>query len=325
MKKVLLAGASLMALLAAAPAASGATVTFDYTGKIVSYVAPENGAYQIVAFGAQGGNTGRLGGLGTKVFAEVELTKGETLQIAVGGAGQSDSNTTGGGGGGGGGSFVVGPGNQALVVAGGGGGAGNPGDAGNPGQAGADGGNGNGTLIHRGDGGSSGAGGEAGGYGGGGGGGGFKGNGERDSFSNYGGYGGGGFAAGLEGGRGDFSNGGFGGGGGGGNSYKNGNSNGLTYGFGGGGGGGGYSGGGGGESEIDQPPNSYYGGGGGGGGSFVDGTALSIVPGVRSGNGEIDITEVAGGPAVPEPSTWAMMAAGFAALGLTGLRRRRKI
>jgi len=29
-------------------------------------------------------------------------------------------------------------------------------------------------------------------------------------------------------------------------------------------------------------------------------------------------------PTVPEPSTWAMMAAGFAGLGLAGLRRKRK-
>jgi hypothetical protein len=42
------------------------------------------------------------------------------------------------------------------------------------------------------------------------------------------------------------------------------------------------------------------------------------------GNGEVTITLLEEGPAVPEPSTWAMMAAGFAALGLAGLRRRRK-
>ena len=29
-------------------------------------------------------------------------------------------------------------------------------------------------------------------------------------------------------------------------------------------------------------------------------------------------------PPVPEPSTWVTMATGFAALGLAGLRRRRK-
>jgi hypothetical protein len=44
----------------------------------------------------------------------------------------------------------------------------------------------------------------------------------------------------------------------------------------------------------------------------------------RAGNGGVYITLFSGSGAVPEPSTWAMMAAGFAALGLVGLRRRRK-
>jgi hypothetical protein len=46
----------------------------------------------------------------------------------------------------------------------------------------------------------------------------------------------------------------------------------------------------------------------------------------RTGDGEVIITELSetGAPAVPEPSTWAMMATGFAALGLAGLRRRGK-
>ena len=46
--------------------------------------------------------------------------------------------------------------------------------------------------------------------------------------------------------------------------------------------------------------------------------------GARTGDGEVVITEITGSPAVPEPSTWAMMAAGFAALGLAGFRRRTK-
>ena len=63
----------------------------------------------------------------------------------------------------------------------------------------------------------------------------------------------------------------------------------------------------------------------GGGGSFNSGTDAENVAGIRAGNGEIDITEFFGGaPAGPEPSTWAMMATGFAALGLAGLRRRRR-
>ena len=86
-------------------------------------------------------------------------------------------------------------------------------------------------------------------------------------------------------------------------------------------------GGGGGEGEIILSAGSYGGGGGGGGGSFVGGTVLSLVGGVRAGNGEVDIIRLVGGGApapVPEPSTWALMATGFAALGLAGLRRRRK-
>jgi hypothetical protein len=36
------------------------------------------------------------------------------------------------------------------------------------------------------------------------------------------------------------------------------------------------------------------------------------------------ITQLVRGVPIPEPSTWTMMAAGFAALGLAGLRRRKK-
>ena len=36
------------------------------------------------------------------------------------------------------------------------------------------------------------------------------------------------------------------------------------------------------------------------------------------------IEHIGGGPAVPEPSTWGAMATGFTAMGLIGLRRRRK-
>ena len=51
----------------------------------------------------------------------------------------------------------------------------------------------------------------------------------------------------------------------------------------------------------------------------------SIIGGVRSGNGEVVITELVGGgaPAVPEPSTWAMMATGLAGLAALRFRRRR--
>jgi hypothetical protein len=42
---------------------------------------------------------------------------------------------------------------------------------------------------------------------------------------------------------------------------------------------------------------------------------------VQGGNGELDIDFV--GPAVPEPSTWAMLLLGFAGLGTLAYRRNR--
>jgi hypothetical protein len=74
---------------------SGSTtpVTFTYTGKIVSYTVPTTGLYEIDAVGASGGNhtygQGNPGGEGAEVSGEVLLTAGETLRIAVGGAGSN--------------------------------------------------------------------------------------------------------------------------------------------------------------------------------------------------------------------------------------------
>src|SRR5580693_4565959 len=78
-------------------------------------------------------------------------------------------------------------------------------------------------------------------------------------------------------------------------------------------GGSGFSGGGGGSLD-----------GGGGGGSYLASllTDQVLKAGVNSGNGSISITSLA--PAVPEPSTWAMMLAGFAGLGWLAHTRRRK-
>src|ERR1700722_10170029 len=94
--------------------------------------------------------------------------------------------------------------------------------------------------------------------------------------------------------------GGFGGGGG--------------AGYSGGGGGGGFSGGGGGTGG-----NKVGGGGGGGGGSFIIGRATDTFgfTGANSGNGYASIMMV------PEPSTWAMILAGFSALGVMLARRAR--
>ena len=60
MRHRLLAGKSLAALLAWAPSASAST--FDFTGAVQTFTAPMTGTYQILAFGAQGGSDGFIGG-----------------------------------------------------------------------------------------------------------------------------------------------------------------------------------------------------------------------------------------------------------------------
>jgi len=246
------------------------------------------GLYNIIAYGAQGGNNYLIsGGLGAEMGAEFNFTTTTTLTLLVGGGGWSigASGNHSIGAGGGGGSFIVG-GATPLVVAGGGGGAG-PGShgtgAGGSGAVGPSGGSGGGSG---GAGGSGGGGGAVGNGLGGGGGGGYSGDG-----GGYGGRGGGGSF--LNGGSGASYNspGGYGGGGGGGFSGGPG-----------GGGGGGYSGGGGGGSYTFGAP-------GGGGGSYIDSSAVAVLTelsGVASPddspNGEIIIT------AVPEPITLALTA-----------------
>jgi hypothetical protein len=61
-------------------------------------------------------------------------------------------------------------------------------------------------------------------------------------------------------------------------------------------------------------------GGGGGGGSYLASLFKDqvLTAGVNSSGGSISIT------AVPEPSTWAMMLAGFAGLGWLARTRGRK-
>jgi PEP-CTERM motif len=294
-RRFLLVGVSIAAL--AASAAEAGAMVFKFTGAVQTYVVPETGEYEIILKGAQGGSSsdGNAGGLGAVVGGDIFLKQNELLGIFVGGAGYSPLGYAGGGGGG---TFLGNP-NKVFFIAGGGGGGGygdrsiadgRPGRAQRSASAGR-GGNG-------GYGGSGGYGGEGGqdatGFNGGGGSGlnsyggdGFPG---KKGLSGSGGYA---YYGGLPGG-------GFGGGGG--------------AGYSGGGGGGGFSGGGGGTGG-----NKAGGGGGGGGGSFIIGRATDTFgfTGANSGNGYASIMMV------PEPSTWAMILAGFSALGVMLARRAR--
>jgi hypothetical protein len=292
-KSLLLAGASALAILTSAAEASAET--FVFTGKAQSFIASVSGEYAVELLGASGGNStlnGMVGGLGAEVSGDVFLSAGENLTLFVGGQGGTNWFA----GGGGGGSFVF-HGTDVLAVAGGGGGGAIIIDGG-PGLAGTSGGAGGGPG---GAGGMDGTGGGGGGGGGAGGGAGVN--------AGAAGYGGNGVGPGA-GYGGKFPNGGAGGGYGGGGGFGGGGGGGGD----GGGGGSGFSGGGGGFGDY----------GGGGGGSDLSSLIKDqyMKGGVNSGNGSISITSLT--PAVPEPSTWAMMLAGFAGLGWLAHMRRRK-
>jgi PEP-CTERM motif len=301
MKMLLLAGTAFLGLFVSGSAARAIPFDFTYTGSLVDFTVPTTDTYQILALGAEGGSTDFQGivsaaGKGAEIIGDFSLTAGETLQIAVGGAGSNAPNGVRGAGGGGGGTFVIAPGDVPLVIAGGGGGAGSgPGGVFVPGGGGLTGPDGGGT-----NGGTGGNGGGVGGsLGGGGGGGGiFSAGGGGGLFE---GTGGGAFPD-LTGGT---VGGGFGGGGGAGIP---------PLGEGGAGGGGGYSGGGGGVRGAAAV------GGGGGGGSFDAGIDQILVADFRAGNGEVVITEI--GAAVPEPGSMALLGAGL--VGLVAVRRRRR-
>jgi|ERR1017187_5956711 hypothetical protein len=278
----------IFATLVAASSANADTITYSYSGGIVTDTISTTGTYLITAAGAQGGN-GRFqgqGGLGALLSGDVFLTAGEVLDIAVGGRGLSFN-----GGGGGGGSFVLAPSAVPLVVAGGGGGGyGVDGQGGQTGVAG------------------SGQGGASGGTCGGGGGAGLNGNGQDGGggFECGGGSGGGDYANSFTGGAGyNGSNGGFGGGGGAGVE---------TPGTQSGGGGGGYSGGAGGAIFA-----SGY-----GGTSYFDPSFTNTIAtaGTNSGNGYVTITFEPSISEVPEPRYAALMVIFIAGFGLSPLRRR---
>src|SRR5215469_6757863 len=92
MKLYLLTAVACLGLTASEPA--HAQVQFTYTGKLDSFTAPIAGTYRVLAFGAQGGNgtppvSAGSGGLGAEIGGDIDLTDGEALTIAVGGAGSS--------------------------------------------------------------------------------------------------------------------------------------------------------------------------------------------------------------------------------------------
>ena len=305
-KILLLAGASALAILVGA--ADADAETFNVPGSY-EFTVPVTGEYVITAVGGSGGNSRReTGGLGAGVRGDIVLTAGENLYLFVAQQGYSGAVGYGSGGGGGGGSFVFASGGSLRAAAGGGGGAGYTVNGGGNGQAGTNGQAGYGSFG--GSGGVNGSGGQGGtyvssaapfvGFGGNGGGGtgvlGLGGNG-AGAQSAQGGIGPiGGFG---------YAYGGFGGGGGGG--------------YNGGGGGGGFSGGGGGGGNYMEEGFTGYGGGGGGSYLSFLFTKQILASGTNYGDGYISIVPV------PEPSTWAMMLAGFAGLGGLVLRRKRKI
>jgi hypothetical protein len=285
---LLLAGASALAILASAEASAE---TFVFTGGVQSFTASVSGEYAVELLGASGGKTAvGVGGLGAEVSGDVFLSAGEGLTLFVGGQGGTGLDA----GGGGGGSFVF-DGATVLAVAGGGGGASLL--DGRPGLAGKSGGTGGG--ISGGIGGMDGTGGGGGSSSHSGGGGAGVSTSSGDGGDGAGldpGMGGkfpnGGGDAGLGGGPGGFGGGGGGSVGGGGGS-----------GFSGGGGGGQYS--------------------GGGGGSYLASlfTDPVLTSGANRGDGSISIDLL---KVVPEPSTWAMLLAGFGGLGWLAHARRRK-
>ena len=81
MKRLLLGATSLLAIAASASAARAIPFDFTYTGSLVTFTVPTTDTYQILAFGAQGGNgTGfnpnavGAGGLGAEIGGNFSLT-----------------------------------------------------------------------------------------------------------------------------------------------------------------------------------------------------------------------------------------------------------
>jgi hypothetical protein len=312
-----------MGSVAMPSASQAAAVTFNYTGADVSYTI-NPGTYRITVYGAQGGGNcagNCFGGYGAEASAIYKIGQTLDLRIGVGGTGAEPLFDTNGGAGGGGASFVdfeIGdPGLDILLLVGGGGGGGfalsntilSAGDSGKTTQTDPQ---ATGSAL------------------GGGGGGGYTTNGQS-VFS--GAEGGASLSSGGLGGAQEVA-GGFGGGGGG---VDDPNAQVL-----GGGGGGGFNGGDAGYFQVVNGVTTLFASQGGtsyansspdgcgpdneGPACFIGGLVLAVGPGSQqgqgSGNGSVVIEAIGGSP-VPEPSTWAMMAIGFAGLGFMGWRGSR--
>jgi PEP-CTERM motif/Glycine rich protein len=286
-KRLWLAGASVLAIVLGSGAANA--VVFDTPG-FADYITPSTGWYDFRVAGAQGGGGG---GAGAVVGGDVFLAAGTFLGVRVGGQGGDGCCVFDGAGGGGGGlSAIYGGSQPSLFIAGGGGGAGFDGYGGSGGPGLSSGG----TNY-----GSGGAGGLgvidpsvlANRYAG------FTAvPATAGSFFNWNG----GYGAKIV-------------------NYSDEPPYTIATGPNGGynrGGGGGYNGGGGGGGAPGGGPGQ-------GGSSYVTPLArdaFGITGGNHAGNGYVSIDFV--GSSVPEPSTWAMMLAGFSLLGGMLVRRGKK-
>jgi PEP-CTERM motif len=315
-RKILLGGASCLAILGAAGEASAISFV-DTTPGVSSFTAPTTGSYTISVWGAQGGagyagsgvsGATYAGGLGYGQRTVFQLTAGQTVALYVGAKGGdailgNPAHIGGGGGGGGASAVVLNPGLGIFAggVVSGGGGGGSKYNAGYNGQGVSPGGAGGAGGGHVG--GQGGQFGSSGGYSpglGGGPGGGLR------TYTPTGPYAGRGHDDGGAGGL------GFGVNGSGGSGFAGGGGSVIL----GGGGGGGYSGGGGsGAGGTGATGADRYGGGGGGGSYSFGGTGRTALA-YKAGDGEIEISSV------PEPSSWAMMLGGF---GFTGYVLRRRV
>lgn len=318
-----LAGAAA-ALTAASPAAAATMITTVYYGNSSNVVdwfrVAQTGTYIVTAAGGAGG--GARGGAGAIMTAQFEFNAGDSYVMSIGGAGASYGNR----GDGGSGTFFAT--NDArhtpILVAGGGGGSGIASNW--PQIENTYGGNANFTSS-----GSKGGGsldgywqGKLGGF-----------TGSGGSSTDDPGSGGGGFRTGSEGLQEpqDY-----------GASFlevlasEQDSRTGLPTKVNGGaslsragGGGGGYSGGGAGNDRRQPRAGSDadY-GGGGGGGSFIASSGTLLATNYNQGTGWLRIEFISTSlppivvdpPAVPEPSTWAMMIGGF---GLVGGAMRRRV